>query len=85
MTFSQDFEREADYVGMYLLARSGRQVAGAAGFWRRMAQESPGEERPEAVSWRRAASHDHSSPGADWASVLEAAVTSMAEWMRSEV
>lgn len=40
--FSQDFEREADYVGMYILARSGRPTAGAAEFWRRMAQESPG-------------------------------------------
>ncbi len=40
--FSQDFEREADYVGMYILARSGHQTAGAADFWRRMAQESPG-------------------------------------------
>lgn len=42
MSYSQDFEREADYVGMYILARAGRDVAQAAGFWRRMAQESPG-------------------------------------------
>ncbi len=42
MTYSQDFEREADYVGMYVLARSGRQFTQAANFWRRMAQESPG-------------------------------------------
>lgn len=40
--FSQDFEREADYVGMYILARTGRPTAGAADFWRRMGQESPG-------------------------------------------
>lgn len=40
--FSQDFEREADYVGMYILARAGHPTAGAADFWRRMAQESPG-------------------------------------------
>lgn len=41
-TFSQDFEREADYVGMYVLARAGRPFDAAANFWRRMAQESPG-------------------------------------------
>lgn len=40
--FSQDFEREADYVGMYILARAGRDVSKAPNFWRRMAQESPG-------------------------------------------
>jgi hypothetical protein len=39
--FSQDFEREADYVGMYLLARAGRSTARAPNFWRRMAQEDP--------------------------------------------
>jgi beta-barrel assembly-enhancing protease len=42
LTYSQDFEREADYVGMYILARSGRPIDLAANFWRRMAQESPG-------------------------------------------
>lgn len=42
MTYSQDFEREADYVGMYVLARSGRSFTQAAHFWRRIAQESPG-------------------------------------------
>ena len=40
--FSQEFESEADYVGMYLLARSHRPYVTAADFWRRMAQESPG-------------------------------------------
>jgi predicted Zn-dependent protease len=39
--FSQDFEREADYVGMYILAWAGRPLASAAGFWRRMAVEHP--------------------------------------------
>lgn len=42
MTFSQEFEREADYVGMYILARADRPIAKAPDFWRRMAQESPG-------------------------------------------
>jgi beta-barrel assembly-enhancing protease len=41
-TFSQDFEREADYVGMYVLARAGKPTTSAAQFWRRMATESPG-------------------------------------------
>ena len=42
IVFSQDFEREADYVGMYLLARAGRSTARAPNLWRRMAQENPG-------------------------------------------
>ncbi|HET8770995.1 MAG TPA: M48 family metallopeptidase [Gemmatimonadaceae bacterium] len=42
MSYSQDFEREADYVGMYILARAGRNIDRAPDFWRRMAQESPG-------------------------------------------
>lgn len=42
MTFSQDFEREADYVGMYILARADRPITKAPDFWRRMATESPG-------------------------------------------
>lgn len=41
LLFSQDFEREADYVGLYILARSGRPIAGAPDFWRKMAQEFP--------------------------------------------
>ena len=40
--FSQDFEREADYVGLYLLANAGIDTDLAANFWRRMAVESAG-------------------------------------------
>ena len=40
--FSQDFEREADYVGMYLLARAGIGTVEVNNFWRRMAAEYPG-------------------------------------------
>ncbi len=40
--YSQDFEREADYVGMYLLARAGVETAEVARFWRRMAVEHTG-------------------------------------------
>jgi hypothetical protein len=39
--FSQDFEAEADYVGLYYLARAGYETEGAASFWRRMAAEHP--------------------------------------------
>lgn len=41
MVFSQDFEREADYVGMYLLARAGINTSGVGEFWRRIAAEYP--------------------------------------------
>jgi len=40
--YSQDFEAEADNVGMYYLARAGYDTAGAAEFWHRMAAEHPG-------------------------------------------
>lgn len=39
--YSQDFEREADYVGLYLTARGGYDIEDAPNFWRRMAIESP--------------------------------------------
>jgi hypothetical protein len=39
--YSQDFEAEADYVGLYYLARAGYDTSGAADFWRRMATEYP--------------------------------------------
>lgn len=35
--YSIPFEQEADYVGMYFMARAGFDTAGAAQFWRRMA------------------------------------------------
>ena len=39
---SADFEAEADYVGLYLMARAGMEIDGAESFWRRMAVENPG-------------------------------------------
>lgn len=39
--YSRAFEAEADYVGMYILARTGMDLDGASYFWRRMAVESP--------------------------------------------
>ncbi len=40
--YSQEFEAEADYVGLYIMARAGLETAGAANFWRRMAAIHPG-------------------------------------------
>jgi len=37
--YSQDFETEADYVGLYFMARAGYDVNDAAVFWRRMAAQ----------------------------------------------
>lgn len=37
--YSVAFEQEADYVGMYYLARAGFPTSGVANFWRRMASE----------------------------------------------
>ncbi len=39
--YSQDFELEADYVSMYLMARAGFPVDNAAKFWRKMALLAP--------------------------------------------
>lgn len=40
--FSQDFEAEADYVGLYIMGRAQIPIKDAPLFWRRMAAESPG-------------------------------------------
>jgi Zn-dependent protease with chaperone function len=37
--WSPEFEKEADYVGLYLLARADGRIGAAAPFWRRMAAE----------------------------------------------
>jgi len=42
MAYSQDFEAEADYVGLYILARAGYPIDDAPNFWRRMATVDPG-------------------------------------------
>lgn len=39
--YSVDFEREADYVGIYFMAHSGYSIKEAPNFWRRMAIEHP--------------------------------------------
>ncbi len=40
--YSQEFESEADYVGLYFTARAGYDYADVADIWRRMAVENPG-------------------------------------------
>jgi hypothetical protein len=40
--WSQDFETEADYAGLYILALSGLDVEPAPVFWRKMAAADPG-------------------------------------------
>lgn len=40
-SFSKDFEREADYLGLYILARADVPLDGLDSFWRRMAAEDP--------------------------------------------
>ncbi len=39
--YSQEFEAEADYVGVYFAGRAGFDVSGAAWFWRRLSAEHP--------------------------------------------
>ena len=39
--FSQSFESEADYVGLYIMANAGVDYHAAAHFWRRMAVAHP--------------------------------------------
>ena len=41
LAFSQEFEAEADYVGVYYAARAGYDTKKAAHFWRRMAAAHP--------------------------------------------
>jgi predicted Zn-dependent protease len=41
LRYSKGFEREADYVGMYILARSGYAITDAPKFWRRMSKKNP--------------------------------------------
>jgi len=39
--YSQDFEAEADYVGLYMMAMAGLDIQNAPNFWRRMAGAHP--------------------------------------------
>jgi hypothetical protein len=50
--YSKDFEAEADYVGMYIMARNGSEIDDAPEFWRRMGIKHPGS-----IQQNHAASH----------------------------
>lgn len=41
LRYSQDFEEEADYVGLYILARAGYKIEDAPNFWRAMSLSDP--------------------------------------------
>lgn len=41
LRYSPSFENEADYVGLYILARAGYQIEDAPSFWRTMSLSSP--------------------------------------------
>lgn len=41
LSYSPDFEQEADYIGLYILARSGYAIEEAPNFWREMARNNP--------------------------------------------
>ena len=42
LKYSPNFEREADYVGLYILARGGYPIEDAPNFWRMMSVAEPG-------------------------------------------
>jgi hypothetical protein len=54
--YSREFEAEADHVGLYIMARAGLPIEGAANFWRRMAAEYPAS-----IATNHAASHPASA------------------------
>lgn len=41
LSYSPEFEHEADYIGLYVLARAGFDYAQAPGFWRDMSRNNP--------------------------------------------
>lgn len=49
-SYSQEFESEADYVGLYIMAKSGLEIENAQHFWRRLAAEHPGSIRQSHAS-----------------------------------
>tara|TARA_B100001250_G_scaffold332268_1_gene297621 strand:- start:5781 stop:6905 length:1125 start_codon:yes stop_codon:yes gene_type:complete len=55
MAYSQEFESEADYVGLYMCELSGYDISEAAYFWRRMGVKHPGS-----IAQNHAASHPSS-------------------------
>lgn len=54
--YSQEFEAEADYVGLYIMAEAGLPIADAPKFWRRMAAAHPAN-----IKTNHSASHPSTS------------------------
>ena len=54
--YSQEFEAEADYVGLYLMANAGLPIDDAPRFWRRMAAANP-----QSIKTNHTASHPSTS------------------------
>ncbi len=52
MTYSKEFEAEADYVGLYMMSLAEMDITEAADFWREMGSENPG-----AITRQFASSH----------------------------
>ncbi|MXW07070.1 MAG: M48 family metalloprotease [Gammaproteobacteria bacterium] len=50
IAFSPAFEREADYVGLYMIARAGLDTQNASAFWKRLSVEYPGENQRTLLS-----------------------------------
>lgn len=55
ISYSKNFESEADYLGIYLMARAGYATQGIGDFWRRM-----GVEAPESIAGRFVSTHPSS-------------------------
>lgn len=55
--YSQDFEAEADYVGLYMMARAGLDFEQAPKFWRRMAAAHPASIRSNHTASHPATPH----------------------------
>lgn len=70
-SYSQEFESEADYVGLYIMAKASLEIEGAANFWRRMAAEHPAN-----IQNTHAASHPAT---AERFLAIEGAVTEVAQ------
>jgi membrane-associated protease RseP (regulator of RpoE activity) len=56
VAYSQEFEAEADYVGLYLMANAGLPITDAPKFWRRMAAA-----HPQNIKTNHSASHPSTS------------------------
>lgn len=60
---SQDWEREADYVGLYLMAKGGYDITRAPDFWKRMAKLYPQSAEPSLVSTHPSSAERYRSMG----------------------